>query len=219
MVFISDFTKDDYSKFYGNLSTKKYATIPIGIDTIETPLEIQNQLMERWSLSGKRIVLNVGSEDPRKNIKIFLELARHYKDTPDMIFIRVGRKSEESTIYIDQYDLDNVLYVSGLSEEELMGLYKISTIVVSPSLLEGYGKQIFEGYLYNNFVISTQVSDVASLFKGDPCVFMIHDPLSLHEYVQAIDTICKNNLTFHSSTKIQSLEKEAQEYLDFLQSV
>lgn len=219
MVFISDFTKEDYVKFYANLSTKKYATIPIWIDTIETPLDVQNALIDRWHLSGKRIILNVGSEDPRKNINMFLELARHYQEHKDMIFIRVGRKSQESLAYITQHGLDNVLYVSGLSEEELMSLYRISNIVVSPSLLEGYGKQIFEGYLYHNFVVSTKVSDVESLFKWDASVFMINDPLALGEYVDAIDMICKNNLSFHYLTKVQSLEKEAQEYLDFLKNI
>jgi len=219
LIFISDFTKFDYVKYYGNLDIKRNKTIYIWIDKINISDIVKDTLINKLWLDWKNIILNVWSEDPRKNIKMFLELARHYKGSKDMIFIRVGRKSQQSIAYINQYNLDNVLYVSGLSEEELMWLYEISNIVLSPSLLEGYGKQIFEWYLYHNFVISTKVSDVEPIFKADPCVFIINDPMLIDEYVQSIDTICKNNLTFHYSTEIQSLEKEAQEYLDFLKSI
>ena len=109
--------------------------------------------------------------------------------------------------------------MSWLSEEELMALYNISTIVLSPSLLEWYGKQIFEWYLYNNFVITTKVSDVESIFKWDKSVFLINNPESLKEYILAIDTILKHKLVFDYTTKIQSIEHEAQEYLEFIKSI
>jgi hypothetical protein len=219
MVFISNFTKNDYIKYYANLDHKHYKTIPIWIDSIKISNETEKNLINKLKLWTKRIILNVWSEDVRKNIKTFLEVANHYKHNQNILFVRVWKKSKESDLYITNNKLNNILYMSWLSEEELMALYKISTIVLSPSLLEWYGKQIFEWYLYNNFVITTKVSDVESIFNGDKSVFLINNPESLQEYVWAIDTIFKNKLVFHYTTKIQSIEHEAQEYLDFIKTI
>jgi len=219
MVFISDFTKNDYEKYYGDLEAKNSITIHIGIDTIAVSKEAKNKIMHKLSVKWKRIILNVWSEDIRKNMKTFLAIANHYKDNQDVVFVRVWRKSNESDKYIYENQLNNVIYVSWLSEEDMMALYSISYIVLSPSLLEWYGKQIFEWYHYNNFIITTKVSDVELIFKKDHNVFMINNPESVEEYIWHIENICKGNHTFQHDTEIQSLEKEADEYLNFIKSI
>lgn len=219
MVFISNFTKNDYIKFYHNLSEKHYKTVYIWIDNMDISHNMQNDVISKFNLQKKRIILNVWSEDKRKNIETFLGVANHYKYEKNLIFVRVWRKSKESDSYITKNKLKNVLYVSWLAEKELMALYKVSNIVISPALLEWYGKQIFEWYLYHNFVITTKVSDVAQMFENDQNVFLVENPKSIKEYVWYIDTICKKNLVFHYDTKIQSIDSEAQEYLDFIKRI
>ena len=87
--FISDFTKDDYQRYYGNLDQKNAITIPIGISDEHHNSLIDKPYVDKLNLQNKKIILNVGSEDIRKNIKTFLEIANHYKDDDRMVFVRV----------------------------------------------------------------------------------------------------------------------------------
>ncbi len=217
--FISDYTKHDYEHYYGGLNQKKTITIPIGVSDEHQKNTIEKPYIDKLVLQNKKIILNVWSEDIRKNIKTFLEIANYYKDDERMVFIRVWKPSVDSQAYIAQHKLDNLLYVSWLSVEELFSLYKSSYIVLSPSTLEGFWKQIFEGYLFNNFIISTNVSDVAQIFEKDPNVFIVHNPKSLSEYTGPIDKIFNQNLIFKAITQIQSVETESQQYLEFIKEI
>ena len=89
LVFISDFTKDDYIKYYNNLRNKNYKTIYQWIDKQEVNEWIKETLIKKYNLKDKRIFVNVWSEDSRKNIITYLKIAEYYKSNKNIVFIRV----------------------------------------------------------------------------------------------------------------------------------
>jgi len=216
LVFISDFTKDDYIRYYNNLKNKNYKTIYQWIDKQKVNNEIKETLIKKNNLKDKKIFLNVWSEDPRKNIKTFLEIAKNFKGKKDMVFIRVWKKSPESEDYIKEHKVDNVLYLKWLSDDELIALYNLSDAVISTSLYEWYWRQIFEWHLYSKYTITSDVSDVKKIFKWDKSVYIIDNPYDIQEYCESINEILRNRWSSKKSINIQNSQKEILEYCTFL---
>lgn len=218
IVFISDFTKNDYTKYYNNLNDKKYSTIYQWIDKQEINNDLKESLSKKYNLKDKKICINVWSEDSRKNIITFLKIAEHYKDNKDLLFIRVWKKSQESETYINEHKLDNILYLKWLSDEELIALYSLSETVISTSLYEWYGRQIFEWYLYSKNVITSNVSDVKKIFEWDKSVYIIDRADNTSNYLKAINKIINGNWN-NKMTTIQDYNWETNEYKKYLKNI
>ena len=213
IVFISEFTKKDYEKYFWALDNQNYRIIYQWIDKQNVDNKIRDQLIKEYNLNDKKIILNVWSEDWRKNIKTYLEVASHFKDRNDIQFVRVWRKSSESEKYINDNNLKNVLYRSWISDEELIAWYDIANIVLSTSTLEWYGRQIFEWYLYNNYVITSDVSDVRKIFQNAWNVLIESDILKISKYIEWIKF---NEESKPKLSLIQSVEWEISNYMQFL---
>ncbi len=215
LVFISNFTKKDYIKYYNNLEDKNYKIIYQWIDKQELNNDLRELLIKKYNLKNKKIFINVWSEDFRKNIITYLKIAEHYKDNKELLFIRIWKPSSDSQKYINEHKLNNILYCSWISDEELVALYSLSNAVISTSSYEWYWRQIFEWYLYCKNVITSNVSDVVKIFEWDESVNVIHDYLSIRSYINAIESII-NECNHKKTSKIQSCKWETKEYYEFL---
>ena len=215
IVFISEFTKNDFEKYYGNMNKHNYSIIYQWIDKQEVNLKVKESLINKYNLEEKKIILNVWSESPRKNIKTYLEVANNFKDNKGLLFVRIWKPSLDSQEYIDEHKLNNILYCSWVSDEELIAWYDIAKIVLSTSTLEWYGRQIFEWYLYDNYVITSDVSDVKKIFNNDWDVLIENDVSKISKYIKWIDF--ENH---HSKiSKIQNNTWEVEEYSRFLSNL
>ena len=213
IVFISEFTKNDFEKYYGKLDKHNYAIIYQWIDKQEVNNELKESLIKKYNLKDKKIILNIWSENPRKNIKAYLEVANHFKDNKDFLFVRIWKASLDSQEYINENRLDNVLYCSWVSDEELIAWYSLANVILSTSTLEWYWRQIFEWYLYDNYVVTSNVSDVEKIFMWDKSVYIVNCPLESSEYIKWIE-LSKNNIW--NISKIQSSNWENLQYKNFL---
>lgn len=219
LVFISEFTKNDYMKYYGSLENKNYAIIYQWIDQKKINNKIKEHLVEKYNLKDKIIFMNVWSEDPRKNIITYLKIAKYYKENKDLLFVRVWKPSKESNDYINIHELKNVLYLSWLSDEELFALYNLSKATISTSLFEWYWRQIFEWYLYGNYVITSNVSDVKKIFNWDNSVYIIDDPYSAEKYCDIINQILSEWECLNKMKEIPDITIETENYYKFLNSI
>lgn len=215
IVFISEFTKNDFEKYYGDLNKHNYSIIYQWIDKQEVNIEVKESLIKKYDLEDKKIIINVWSESPRKNIKTYLEVANNFKYNKDLLFVRIWKPSLDSQKYIDEHKLNNILYCSWATDEELIAWYDIAKIVLSTSMLEWYGRQIFEWYLYDNYVVTSNVSDVEKIFKWDSSVKVIHNYRYTKWYVMAVKNYMWYN-TVNNESIIQSSKWEYIDYLKFL---
>jgi len=216
IVFISEFTKNDFEKYYGDLNKHRYSIIYQWIDKKEVDNEIKKSLIKKYKLKDRKVILNVWSENPRKNIRTYLEVANYFKDNKDLLFVRIWKSSSESKKYIEEKKLNNILYCSWVSDEELIAWYDIAKIILSTSTLEWYGRQIFEWYLYDNCVITSDVSDVRKIFNNDWDVLIENNVSKISEYIKWIDfnkKICSRWLV------IQNSRWEVSDYINFLVSL
>lgn len=87
----------------------------------------------------KRLVLHVGSEEPRKNIPLLIKAFHKFqRGIPDAILVRVGEKTEATQRLIDSLGLgNNVLYFKNVADLRLF--YNAADLLVFPSYFEGFG--------------------------------------------------------------------------------
>lgn len=216
LVFISEFTEKDYERFYHSLKNHNYGVICQWIDKQDVNKKVKESLIKKYDLKNKKIILNVWSESPRKNIKAYLEIANYFKDNKDFLFVRIWKPSSESKKYIEEHQLNNILYCSWISDEELIARYDIANVVLSTSTLEWYWRQIFEGYLYDNYVITSDVSDVKKIFKWGKNVFIVDSADDVKKYIKWVESMEDN---VWEKAKIQNSIWEALDYIKFLNNL
>ena len=216
IVFISEFTKNDFEKYYGNMNKHNYSIIYQWIDKQSVNIEVKESLVKKYDLEDKKIILNVWSESPRKNIKTYLEVANNFKYNKDLLFVRIWKPSLDSQEYINEHKLNNILYCSWVSDEELIAWYDIAKIVLSTSTLEWYWRQIFEWYLYDNYVITSDVSDVRKIFNNEWNVLIESNIWKISEYIKWIDFSKKISSIW---SIIQNSVWEVSGYIKFLDNL
>lgn len=94
----------------------------------------------------QKIVLNVGSEEPRKGIETALMAFRETLDEfPEAMLVRVGEKSQNSEQLIRELGIEKkVSYFHGITDEMLSLLYNSADALLFCSRNEGFGLPLLE---------------------------------------------------------------------------
>lgn len=109
-------------------------------------------LRERYALdAGRRYLIYVGSEDPRKNLAALLRaLAAARATLPDLCLLKVGRahfveERRRLVALADELGLRGaVTFLDDVPEADLPDLYGLAAACVQPSLYEGFGFPLLE---------------------------------------------------------------------------
>ncbi len=115
-----------------------------------------------------KFALHVGTLEPRKNILMLLEAWRHLRlrsvPVPDLVFVgRFGWKAEAIRSAIATAQREGWAHHLGyVSEGELAALYRRASVVVFPSLYEGFGLPAVEAFWAGTPLVC---SDIAALHE------------------------------------------------------
>jgi glycosyltransferase involved in cell wall biosynthesis len=168
----SRFTGDDVAETLGVPAEKIHVAYP-GVDDGFTPNGARTDL-------GRPYALTVATLEPRKNLATLLEAHRRRGD-PDLALAVAGAAG-----WGDQPSLDvpGVLRLGYTAHEELPALYRGASVVVYPSLFEGFGMPVVEAMACG---VPCVVSSHASLDEacGDAAIRV--DPRDLDALADAID--------------------------------
>ncbi|MPT31353.1 MAG: glycosyltransferase family 1 protein [Chryseobacterium sp.] len=118
--------------------------------------EILDHIKEKFSLPEK-FLLNVGTIEPRKNL---LNIIKALKDT-EIPLVVVGTKKPKYFRSIEkeiEKSKIKVQFLSGVSMEELAGIYKLAEIFIYPSFFEGFGIPVIEALFSETVVITSNTS-------------------------------------------------------------
>jgi len=119
-------------------------------------LKILNQIKEKFNLPEK-FILNVGTIEPRKNLLNVVKALRDLK----IPLVVVGAKKPKYFKLIEREINQNkieVQFLSGVSMEELAGIYKLAEIFIYPSFFEGFGIPVIEALFSETVVITSNTS-------------------------------------------------------------
>jgi len=117
---------------------------------------ILKQIKEKFNLPEK-FILNVGTIEPRKNL---LNVVKALKDSKIPLVV-VGAKKPKYFKLIEKEIEKNkieVQFLSGVSMEELAGIYKLAEIFIYPSFFEGFGIPVIEALFSETVVITSNTS-------------------------------------------------------------
>jgi glycosyltransferase involved in cell wall biosynthesis len=142
-------------------------------------------LIKKYQLP-KQFILNVGTIEARKNILVAVKALKNI----DTTLVLVGRKTaytKEITTFIAENKLEQkVIFLQGLTPEELAILYQLADLFIYPSLFEGFGIPIIESLFSKTPVITS----IGSCFPeaGGPSTYYIN-PTSVDDVAEAIRKI------------------------------
>src|SRR5690606_34896901 len=117
-------------------------------------LEEKESVRKKLNLP-KEFVLNVGTIEERKNALTIVKAIKNL----DIKLVFVGRKTknyEQIENYIQQNGLqDRIIHLKGISQKELAVVYQLASVMIYPSIFEGFGISIIESLFSKTPVITT----------------------------------------------------------------
>jgi glycosyltransferase involved in cell wall biosynthesis len=157
IIAISEQTKADIIE-YLKVDPEKIKVIYQGCHAVfkkEFTENDKKKVVSKYNLP-KEFILNVGTIETRKNILLAIKTL-HNINTCLVIVGKDTNYAIEVKNYIKKHNLQHkVIFLKGLSLEELAIVYQLATIFVYPSLYEGFGIPIIEALYSKTPVISTQ---------------------------------------------------------------
>lgn len=156
VIAISEQTKQDIVR-YLKINPKKIKVVYQGCSDVfkqNFSSEEKESVRKKLNLPDK-FVLNVGTIEERKNALTIVKAIRNL----DIKLVLVGRKTtyyQQVENYVQQNDLHHkIIHLKGISKEELAIVYQLSTVMVYPSVFEGFGIPIIEALFSKTPVITT----------------------------------------------------------------
>lgn len=113
---------------------------------------------------GQRYVLMVGRIEARKNVQLAIDAFR--RGAPDDVtLVIVGRR--EPGVTIDDHGDPRVRELVGITDAELVNLYRRADLFLYPSIAEGFGLPLLDAILFGLPVLSSERTSMKEV--GDGC--------------------------------------------------
>jgi glycosyltransferase involved in cell wall biosynthesis len=146
---------------------------------------------KRIDISNKKIILNVNTVSPRKNIdrviKAFNQVASTEKD---LILIVAGRDGWKTKKTYEEYNRspfkDQIHFVGFTPDEIVADMYNVAEVFVYPSFYEGFGLPILEAQACGCPVITSNISSMPEVAGRGA---LLVDPYSVEEISAAMSSI------------------------------
>jgi len=156
---------------------------------------IRDKLFKKYNIkSDKKIILNVGSEESRKNIITILKVM---ENLDDYVFIKLWRpviteNREEHLKYIQEHNLNDKVYLLDYIEDmqDFVWFYNIADVFLFPSLYEWFWRPPIEAQACWCPVISSKEWALYEVL-WDSCL-LIDNPEDVNEIINLIWKIEKN---------------------------
>jgi glycosyltransferase involved in cell wall biosynthesis len=166
ILCVSNYTKNDLTSILGIKSKRITVTYP-GID--HQRFRPRDKLAARRSLGlplNKPILLHVGTDEPRKNVKTLVDAFAQVKKTiPDLVFVKVGGMREETKRLISKRQLEDstIHFRRALN---VAPFYNAADLFVFPSYYEGFGFPVVEAMASGCPMIAADSSSVTEVVGG-----------------------------------------------------
>ncbi|MEO1390973.1 MAG: glycosyltransferase family 1 protein [Cyanobacteria bacterium J06634_6] len=174
------------------LNPAKVTVIPNGVESSFNPLDPAETALFRESLGIPPEVcclLNVGSNNPRKNIITILKALDRLGQAGLLVhFCKAGDDfTGAQKAFIRDHNLaDHVTYLGKPDKNTLQKIYNAADILVAPSTYEGFGITVLEAMMCGLPTITSNVTSLPEV-AGDAAILI--DPLNTTALCEAIERL------------------------------
>ncbi len=179
IICISKSTKNDLVKYY-NVEENKIKVIYLGVK--------QNKINVR----KKKIIVYVGARDGYKNFKNFINAysrSEFLKKNYDVVCFGYEKFSIEEENKIKHLKIeDKIQHISG-DEKKLNKIYSDASLLVYPSLYEGFGLPPLEAMRCGCLVASSNIKPIREVCGDVPIFF---NPKNIIDIKQKLEKILKS---------------------------
>lgn len=208
IICVSESTKRDLLRLYP-VANEKIHVVYNGLD--HSRFNTNAKLDCDWARTAgirKQYVLHVGALAERKNIPTLLRAVALLRDTgrfDDYQLVLAGKEAPSLTgaeainETIGRYHLeDTVLKIGYVPDEKLAGVYAGATVLVMPSMYEGFGLPVLEAMATGTPVITSNVSSLPEV-AGDAAILI--SPGDEQALAEAIDAVLVDSLRHQDLSK------------------
>jgi glycosyltransferase involved in cell wall biosynthesis len=206
IITISESTKRDTVRLLG-VSPEKVDVIYCGVDKAFRPLPKRKVTSFRQKCGlPERIILFVGTIEPRKNVARLVEAYSRLRDGSVKLVIGGARGwlYEEVFARVEELELTgDVLFPGYISPDELPLWYNAAELFVYPSLYEGFGLPPLEAMACGTPVITSNVSSLPEVVGK---AGLIVDPMDSEGLAEAMNQVLGNG-TLRQSMRERGLAR------------
>jgi glycosyltransferase involved in cell wall biosynthesis len=224
VIVISENTRKDLLRFI-DIDPKKVRVIYCGVD--HELFKPRGKLEARRKLGlplDRPMILNVGSEEPRKNVPILLKSFKGLLNSvPDALLVRVGERTAQMEKLARNLDLSGKVLYRRASPDEVALYYNAVNLLVHHAYYEGFGNPPLEAMASRLPVIAGNRTSIPEVV-GDAGILI--DPFDvdgfaywMHEVLSNEDLRIKLSEKGYKRSMMFSWEKCARETLEVYREV
>ena len=200
IIAISNATKNDLVQLF-NINEKNIQVVYNSVtlfDYIKTPIKVFNDdfrsVSEKYNVNH-RYFLYVGTIEPRKNIANIIAAFDIFKSncSNDYDLIIAGGKGWRTKKIYKRYEQSeykkNIIFTGYISQKEKEMLYRNATLLLFPSLYEGFGYPIIESLSVGTPVLTSNVSAMPEV-GGDVCEY-VNNPNDIGEISEKLEYLVR----------------------------
>lgn len=220
IITISNFSKLQIEKFM-TVAENKISIVYWGVDSLflsTTSKEIFEKVSLQYKISKGKYLLFVGTMEARKNVERIVEAFNLLVNRPgihntDLKLVIVGKpsisqfsdKSLEIAALVDKYNLtEKVVFCGFVPDDYLLSLYANALCLLFPSLYEGFGFPIIEGFATGTPVITSDICSMPEIAAG---AALLVDPYAVTDiedkiYSVMMDSNLRNQMIISGKKRV-----------------
>jgi len=213
IITVSEYSKHDISEYF-SIPAERIDSIPLGVNEAfyaRVSAEAINSTLSRYHIPHGCFVF-VGTLQPRKNVRRIFQAHRQLpliirESHPLLIIGKFGWG--DPAIVGDLHSMEREglgRWLGDVSDDDLYAFLQSAVALVYPSLYEGFGLPILEGFASGLPVISSNTTSIPEV-AGDAALLV--DPESTDEIADAMqrvveDRVLANCLIARGAERVQS---------------
>jgi glycosyltransferase involved in cell wall biosynthesis len=196
VIFVSDSTKADAQRLFGVINDRQFVT-PLGVDLSRFERIPDDTITNTLTKLGieQPYILSVGTIEPRKNlvrvVHAFEQLKQYNRHYKLIIAGRLGWDYEQTLQAIEQSSLTSRIHRLGyVTTDDKTALIAGCSLLLYPSLYEGFGLPVLEGMAAGVPVITSTTSSLREV-AGNAALLV--DPHSTEQIVASMKSVLSDS--------------------------